>query len=196
MKIKNILLFSALALVVSACSTLLQMAALSKCEFKIDSVKNTRLAGLSIQGLRGFNEVKLTDATKVVAAFASGKLPLEFTLNVAVRNPNKMDAAMTKLDWEALLDQPTILTGTVNQHLRVPANGGTAILPLNVSVNLKQLFSTLKKEQLLDLGFGLADASDKPTRVALKLKPTVDVAGRPVTYPGWFTVKRDFTAGS
>jgi hypothetical protein len=115
---------------------------------------------------------------------------------VAVRNPNTVDAAMTRMDWEAMVDQTSILTGAVSQALKVPANGGVATLPLNLSVDLKKIFGSLTKDQLLDVGFGLSDAQDKPTRVALKLKPTIDVAGRPVTYPGWFTVKRDFTAGS
>lgn len=180
----------------SSCTALMQMAALTKCEFKIDSIKNTRLAGITIQGLRSFKDVKLTDVPRVVSAFTAGKLPLEYTLNVAVRNPNAMDAAMTRMDWEAMIDQTSILTGAVTEPLKVPGNGGVSTLPLDVSVNLKQIFGTLTKDQLFDVGFGLADASDKPTRVALKLKPTIDVAGRPMTYPGWFTVKRDFTAGS
>jgi hypothetical protein len=196
MKKKHLLMMLVAVVGLSSCTALMQMAALAKCDFKIDSVKQTHLAGLPIQGLRSFKDLKITDIPKVVAAFSSGKLPLDFVLNVAVRNPNATDASMTRMDWEAMIDQTSILAGAVTQPLKVPANGGIATLPLAISVNLKQIFGTLSKDQIMDVGFGMADPQDKPTRVALKLKPTIDIAGRPVTYPGWFTVKRDFTAGS
>lgn len=189
-----LLLFAVTAL--SACTALQQMAALAKCEFKIDSIKNTSLAGVKIQGLRNFQSLSITDAARATSSLLTGRLPLDFTMNVAVRNPNAMTAAMTRMDWEALVDDSKLLGGTVADRLEVPGNGGTATLPLNISVNLKEIFNTLGRDQLLNLPFGMADAQDKPTRVALRMKPTIEVATRLITYPGWFTVKRDFTAGS
>lgn len=180
----------------SACTALQQMAALAKCQFKIDSVKNTTLAGVKIQGLRNFQSLSVADAARATSTLLTGKLPLDFILNVAVRNPNATTAAMTRMEWEALIDDSKLVGGTVADRLEVPGNGGTAILPLNISVNLKSIFSTLSRDQLLNLPFGMADAQDKPTRVALRMKPTIEVATRLITYPGWFTVKRDFTAGS
>jgi hypothetical protein len=189
-----LILFAVTAL--SACTALTQLAALSKCDFKIDSIKNTSLAGVKIQGLRNFQGLSIADAARASTSLLSGRLPLDFTMNVAVRNPNAMTAAMTRMDWEAMLDDTKLLGGAVTDRVEVPANGGTAVLPLNVSVNLKEIFQTLSRDQVLNLPFGMADAEDKPTRVALRMKPTVLVGTRPVTYPGWFTVKRDFTAGS
>jgi hypothetical protein len=196
MKTTHVFLLLFAVTVLSACTALQQLAALSKCQFKIDSIKNTSLAGVKIQGLRNFQSLSVTDAARATTSLLSGKLPLDFTMNVAVKNPNTMTAAMTRMDWEALIDDSKLLGGTVTDRVEVPGNGGTATLPLNISVNLKQIFNTLTRDQLLSLPFGLADAQDKPTRVALRMKPTIEVATRPLTYPGWFTVKRDFTAGS
>ncbi len=196
MKTTHVFLLLFAVTVLSACTALQQMAALAKCQFKIDSIKNTSLAGVKIQGLRNFQSLSVTDAARATTSLLGGKLPLDFTMNVAVKNPNAMTAAMTRMDWEALIDDSKLLGGTVTDRVEVPGNGGTATLPLNISVNLKQIFNTLTRDQLLSLPFGLADAQDKPTRVALRMKPTIEVATRPLTYPGWFTVKRDFTAGS
>ena len=52
------------------------------------------------------------------------------------------------------------------------------------------------KDQIMDYGFGLSDGQKRPTRVALKLKPSIQVGERAIMYPGWFTVKREFTSGS
>lgn len=180
---------------ISACTALNQLAALAKCEFKIDSVKDTKLAGVKIQGLRSFRDLTATDAAKASASLLAGRLPLDFVLNVAIRNTNAQTAAMTRMDWEAMLDDTKLLNGAVTDRVEVAANGGTAILPLNITVNLKEILSTLSRDQLLNFPFGMADANDKPTRVALRMKPTILVGARNVTYPGWFTVKRDFTAG-
>ena len=50
------------------------------------------------------------------------------------------------------------------------------------------------KDALLNFGFNLADAGNKPTRVGLKLKPTINVGGIPITYPGYIDLGTEFGA--
>lgn len=183
-----------ICLLLSSCTAIREMTALSKCQFRIGSVENTRLAGINIQAIRGFSDLSFGDAAKATAAFVSGNLPLNFTLNVDVKNPNSTKAAMNKFEWIALIDNTELLDGIVQQRVEVQPNGGVSTIPLNISVNLKEILSKLSKDQILNFGFGIADAQKKPTRVALKLKPSIMVANRPLSYPGYITVKREFTA--
>jgi len=49
----------------------------------------------------------------------------------------------------------------------------------------------LLNEDLLNL----ADTGNRPTRVSIKVKPTILVGAMEINYPGYFTVKHDFTSG-
>ncbi|MEM7037441.1 MAG: hypothetical protein AAF570_10710, partial [Bacteroidota bacterium] len=172
--LRILFLITAVAVVFTSCKTLRELKALSKCAFRIESVTNTRLVGIDIQSLTSFSKLGVADAAKATAGFISGRLPLDFTLNLQVKNPNKQKAALNKFDWIALIDNGEILNGTVNRRMEVEP-GGTGTLPLNISVNLKEVVNKLTKRQMLDYPFGLSDGQKKPTRVALKLKPTIMV---------------------
>ena len=180
-----------------SCKQLRQMANLRKCQFRIQSVTDTRLAGVDIQSIRQFSDLKLGDAAKATTAFIAGNLPLQFNLNLQVRHPNTDMAAMNKFDWIAMIDETQILEGTSMERVEVEPNGGLAIIPLAIKVNIKDILSKLgkNKQQIMDYGFGLTDSQKRPTRVALKLKPSIQVGERAIMYPGWFTVKREFTSG-
>ena len=196
MKTKHITLAFFLLILIASCSQLRQMANLRKCQFRIQSITGTRLAGVDIQRIQGFSDLKFADAAKATSAFLLGNLPLEFNLGLQVRNPNTETAAMNKFDWIAMIDQTEILEGTSSQRVEVTSNGGLALIPLRIRVNLKQILNRFTKKQVMDFGMGLADSQNKPVRVALKLKPSIMVGQRAIAYPGWFTIKREFTAGN
>ncbi len=183
-----------IAVTLGGCKSMRELKNLTKCQFRIGTVKGITLAGVNIQTVRRFSDLKLTDATKVGAALASGNLPLAMTINLEVKNPNKSLAAMNRMEWIAVIDQYDILNGIVGDRIEVAPNGGVATIPLTVSANLRSVLKTLGKTELLDFGMGLTDQSDRPSRVALKLKPTIMVGKHPLEYPGWLTVKREFTS--
>jgi hypothetical protein len=196
MKKKHLILLFTSVLLFGSCAQLRQMANLRKCEFRIESVNNTQLAGINVENIRRFSDLNIGDVAKVTTAYITGNLPLEFNLNLQVRNPNTSLAALNKFDWIAMIDQTEILAGTSNQRVEVPANGGMAMIPLNIKVNLKEIFEKKSKKEAAEAAFGLADGQKKPIRVALKLKPSIQVGKKAIMYPGWFSVKRGFTSGS
>ncbi|MEM1000811.1 MAG: hypothetical protein AAGN35_27405 [Bacteroidota bacterium] len=185
-------------LFLGSCKQIRQMANLRKCQFRIQSVTDTRLAGIDIQAIRSFKDLRLGDAAKATTAFITGNLPLQFNLNLQVRNPNTERAAMNRFDWVAMIDQTEILEGTSLERIEVESNGGLAVIPLLIQVNIKEILSKLgrNKDQIMDYGFALTDSQKRPTRVAIKLRPSIQVGQRAIMYPGWFTVKREFTSGS
>jgi hypothetical protein len=194
LKVFRLFLFAALVLVIGSCKSIRELKSLSKCQFRIGTVKNIQLGGVNIQTIRKFSDVKLADAAKITAGLLSGKLPLSLTINLEAKNPNKTLAAMNRVDWIAMIDQTELLTGFVGNRIEIQPNGGVATIPLNVAVDLKHILKSFGKSELLDFATGLVDGTDRPTRVALKLKPTIMVGKKPIEYPGWFTVKRDFVS--
>ena len=194
MKARHLIVLILVVSVFGGCKSMRELKNLTKCQFRIGTVKGITLAGVNIQTVRRFADLKLTDATKVGGALAAGNLPLAMTVNLEVKNPNKTLAAINRLEWVAMIDQYDILNGFVSQRIEVQPNGGVATIPLTVSANLRSVLKTLGRTELLDFGMGLTDQSDRPSRVAVKLKPTIMVGKHPLEYPGWLTVKREFTS--
>ena len=194
---RSLLIFTILsAFVLNSCDVLnqiSQVAMLSKCQFRLSTLTNTRLAGVNVQNIKSYKDLSLVDVTKVTAAYATGSLPLSFTLNVEAKNPNTTAAGMSKLDWILLIDDLEVLTGVTEQRITIPANGGTAVLPLNLSFDLLKVIEARNVESLANFGLNLAGAGNRPTRVTLKAKPTIYVGSSPITYPDYITINNEFT---
>lgn len=197
MKNKILALLLLTAFLLTSCDVLKQigeMAAFTRCEFRLSTVENLSLAGVNIQQKKNFSDLNFADAARLTAAFVGGELPLDLTLNVQVKNPNQSQASLNKLEWILLIDGIEMISGLNQQKVTVPAGGGTAILPLRIGVDLKKALSGKSKDAILNFGFNLAGAGNKPTRITLKAKPSVMVGNQIVTYPNYLMIENEFTS--
>ncbi|MBK7027856.1 MAG: hypothetical protein IPH45_00970 [Bacteroidales bacterium] len=195
-KITGFLIILLSALMMNSCDVLQQasqMANLSKCEFKLQSVNQLTLAGINVQSIHKYSDLTLKDAAKLTAAVASGQFPLDFTLNIEAKNPNTAAAGITKLDWILFIDGIEMTKGVVNQQVTIPANNGIAVIPMKMSVDLKQALSGKSLDAIVNFGLNLAGTGNKPTRFTMKLQPTINVSGFPITYPGYITFGTEFS---
>jgi len=170
-----------------------KVATLSKCDFRLQSVDQLKLAGINVQNVNKLSDLSLIDAGKLTAALASGSLPLSFTLNVEAKNPNAAQAGLTKLDWILYIDNIEMTRGIVEKSVTIPGNNGTAVIPVTMSVDLKQVLSGKSADAILNFGLNLAGAGSKPTRFTMKLQPTINVASFPLTYPGYITIGTEYS---
>jgi hypothetical protein len=172
-----------------------QVAMLSKCEFKLSSVDQLRLAGVNIQQVKKLSDLNMMDAAKITtAALSGGSLPLNFTLNVEARNPNASTAGLTRLDWILFIDDIQMVSGVNEQRVQIPGNGGTGMIPLIIGIDLKQALKGKSGDAIANFGLNLAGAGNKPTRITLKAKPTIMVGSQYVSYPGYLTIQNEFTS--
>ncbi len=172
-----------------------QMAALSKCEFRLSSVEQLRLAGVNIQQVNHWSDLNLMDAAKITTAIAAGgSLPLNFTLNVEAKNPNTAMAGLNRLDWILLIDDIEMVSGVNENRVQIPANGGTSVIPLTIGVDLKEALKGKSAEAIANFGLNLAGAGNKPTRITLKAKPYIMVGSQNISYPGYLTIQNEFTS--
>jgi LEA14-like dessication related protein len=185
-----ILLISLIAF--GSCKTLMTYTNIVKCDFRMESLRNPTVAGIDVNSVKKLSDLNIIQAGKVTTAYLAGNVPLTFTLNMEGKNPNTTEARMAQFDWIVKIDDVQIATGTNQSEYAIPANNGTQIIPLKISVNLLDVVNKESKETLINFGLNLADAGDKPTRVSLQIRPTVYVGSIPITYPGYLNLGTEF----
>jgi len=157
------------------------------------SISNIRLSGVNIAGKQSVDQFGFADLSLLTASYLSGKLPLEFDLNVEALNPNNGGATLSAFDWILILDDQEVTRGTNEQQITIPGKNGTAMFPIHLQVDLLNTFSQASRESLLNLALNIADAGGKPSEISLKIKPTVYVNETiPLEYPGYITLGTEF----
>lgn len=170
-----------------------QVALLTKCQFRLSSLQDTKLAGVNVQNKDSYADLSVIDATRIASAYATGSLPLSFVLNVEAKNPNSRAAGMSRLDWILLIDDLEVMNGITEKQITIPANGGTAVLPMELKIDLMKVLETKNVQSLANFGMNLAGVGNEPTRVTLKAKPTINIGSTPITYPGYITIENEFS---
>jgi hypothetical protein len=189
--------FFAILLALAGCSVVQQgqqMAAFAKCEFRIQSVTDLKLAGVNVQDIKSMSDLHLMDAQQLLRSAAGNTLPLNFTLTVEARNPNSTVAGMNQLAWILFIDDIQMTTGSVNQPVTIPGNNGTAVIPVKMNVDLKQVLKGKSVDAIINFGLNLAGVGHTPTRFTIKLKPTIMIGKTAIVYPGYITVKTEFVS--
>ncbi len=177
---------------ISSCKTLMSYTNILRCDFRMESLKNPQVAGISVNSIKKFSDLSFIQAGKLTTAYLGGNVPLDFTLNMEAKNPNTTEARMAQFDWIVKIDEVQIASGTNQSEYVIAANAGKQIIPLRISVNLLDVINKDSKDALFNFALNLADASDKPTRVGLQIRPTVYVGSIPVTYPGYIDLGTEF----
>ena len=191
--ISSILLF---VFFLPSCSVLQQtseIATFTKCEFRIESARNMKLAGINIQDKHSISDFSIMEAAKIAGIIAGGTLPLTFDLNVGIKNPNQKLAAMNQLDWILIIDDIEMTRGLLDQRIEIPAS--TAItFPVAMSLDLMKSLNGKSGDALINFALNLSGTGTRPTRIKLKARPTILVGTTPIEYPGYITIKQEFGA--
>ena len=177
-----------LILTLCTCATLQQIAALRHVAFSLDGVDNGRLAGVSLDRISSHEDLSILDVGRLALAVAQKDLPLEFLVNVLAENPpaNGTTATLARLAWSLLLDDVETISGTLDQSYSLPP-GEPVSIPLQMSLNLVEFFDG-SAESLVNLAAALVGSDGDPTRVALRVVPTVETPLGPISYPSPITV--------
>jgi LEA14-like dessication related protein len=171
-----------------------QVINLTKCDFRILTVQDITLAGVKVQNIQSVKDLDFSDMQKLMLAVAGSDFNLAMQLNVEGRNPNTSAAGLNKLDWILFIDDIQMTEGSVTQAFTIPPNNGTAVIPIAFGVDLKKVLQGKSLNAILNFGFNLAGTGNKPTRIMIKLKPTIMIGKNLITYPGYISVRTEFTS--
>lgn len=173
-----------------------QVAALQECEFELDNVNNIKVLGIRMDNKEDISDFSFSDLAKLTAALSSGSLPLEMDLNVKVVNPNTQTAAMTRMDWKVYVDEMHMVDGVVDERVTIAPNGGSSMVPFRASLDLYEIISGEGLDAAINLAMNLSGKGTKASRLQLKIKPSINVAGRDIPYPGYVTVEQEISGSS
>ncbi len=194
---KKIIAILVLSATLSSCAILeeiMSMAAITKCEFSFHSAQDPVISGIDVARVQSFTDLTFFDGQKVVANILQKKLPFGITTNVEVKNPGTTLAAVNYIDWIAFIDDIQITTGRIEQRVEIQPNGGTAIVPIRVETDLFEYLQGDSPKTMLNFGLNLIDAGGQPTRLSLKVKPSVKIGTTIVTSPEYFTITKEFSS--
>lgn len=163
------------------------------CTFALQSIAQATLGGVDVANVRAASDLSPADRARILAAYATGSLPLNMRVNLQVTNPNSDPAALNALDYKVLVDGNEIATGATTQRIEVPANS-TATVTLPITADARKVVANGGAEALGGFALGLADRNRRPTRVTIAVRPSVKFLGATIKSPNYITIDQDVTA--
>lgn len=162
-----------------------------RLQFKLGKVDGLNISGVNLSNVKSISDLNILQGADLLGAFASGKLPTKFTVNLIAKNPdtypggNAESSSLIKgLDWRLLIDNKNIISGEIDQQITVPGVGKSTTIPIPISVDLLELFQNNSYENIINLALAIGGKSGTSSRLTLKIKPTIDTFLGGITYPG------------
>lgn len=191
-KLKKTLIILFVTMGLASCDVLnqvAQMANLVNCTFDFNSVNQIQMLGINLSKGMSKTDLNATQLLSLADAIMRKQLPVSFNVNVDVKNPNSIAAAMTKMDYILTLNGKQVVSTTMNNGINVPANS-SSVVSIPITTDLFQLFSGESADAIVNLAFKLAGASSNPVNVGLKVKPYISINGQQLAYPDFISMNK------
>ncbi|MGL5682942.1 MAG: LEA type 2 family protein [Marinifilaceae bacterium] len=180
-------------LFITSCSTvksgLKSAYNMTQCEYGYNSI-----ADISVGGINFSNGVSLSDLPKAMAVLNSAKtnIPLKFTVNVSVKNPNSTAVDFTGMRYVLEADDIQLVNGSTQQTLNV-APGAVATLPVVVNFNVAQLLTSESGNAVMGIVRNIIGIGNSTSNVRMTLIPSFKVGERTIESP--IQIPLSFTLG-
>ena len=180
-----------LAVILSGCDVSKEVAGaynMTQCKYEYNSISNLTVSGMNLSsGLSATNVLKLTS----ILSGQASSIPMDFTLNLNVKNPNQTAAAMHGMQYIISIDDIQFTTGSVNQSMNIAA-GGTQTLPLTIGVDIASLMKNNSKSAVENIAKNFLGIGSSKSKVTVQLKPTFLLGNTPITSPVYIPVSFSF----
>lgn len=197
---KKVLILSLLALplLLTSCGInkqISQAKTLGDCRYTINSVDSIYLSGINVQSLRKIEDLDPVKYPRLAAGLLTRNVPLDARLNLQITNPTNRIAGINQLEYRILLAGQELFTGYLNQRIEVQPGGGKTVVPVRLNTNAYQLLTDDKtRNAFTQLMQNLAgSANTQPSKLTIRIKPTLDLGSKQINYPGYITIDQDVT---
>ncbi|WP_109672812.1 hypothetical protein [Dyadobacter jejuensis] len=201
---KTLYIVAVLAVVslLSACGVSKQVSeakTFGECKYDLASIDSVYLAGISIQEFRDIKSISdfdLAKYPKLGLALLRKDIPLNLRVNLDITNPTRKRAAVNQIEYKVLLSKNEIFNGYLSRLIEVMPGTGSTRVPIQLKANVYDLVSNNEtRDELINMISALSGKKDTdPTKFVVKVKPTLDLAGKSLNYPGYITFEKAITA--
>jgi len=193
---RKLLIYTSILLLIPGCSILTELTAFTKCEFSFHSAQNPSVCGINVTNRSSFSDFSFLDGQKIAGNLLNGTLPFAITANVEVVNPGATTAAVNSIEWIAFIDDIQVAQGALADRVEVAPGGGKSMIPIRIQTDLFDYLEGDNPRTMINFALNLVDAGNQPTRLSMKIKPSVMIGGQSVYYPGFFTLTQEFSSGN
>ncbi|MGB4399822.1 MAG: LEA type 2 family protein [Daejeonella sp.] len=172
-----------------------QIEALEKCTYEISSADSVYIAGRDVSKLIKDRTLELRNVPELALALFRRNIPLKARVNLTINNPTATEAAINAFEYIVSIKNQEIANGFVNQKVSVEP-GGSVTVPVRVNSNIYSFLSNGRTmEEILDfVRGGESGAAERKGVVTIKIKPTIDVGGKLVKYPGYISIDKEVSS--
>ncbi len=198
MKKVFVLSLLALPLLLASCGInkqISQAKTLGDCRYSILSADSIYLSGIDVQKLRKIEDLDPVKYPRLAAGLLTRNIPLDARLNLQIVNPTNKLAGINQLEYKVLLAGRELFNGFLNQRIEVQPGGGRTVVPVRLNTNAYQLLTDAQtRDAFTQLVQNLAGSPDtKPSKLTIRIKPTLDLGSKQINYPGYITIDQDVT---
>lgn len=172
-----------------------QIEALEKCTYEISSADSIYIAGRDVSKLIENRTLELRNVPELALALFRKNIPLKARVNLTINNPTAVEAAINEFEYIVLIKNQEIANGFVNQKVSV-APGESVSVPVRVNSNIYSFLTNGKTmEEIMDfVRGGNTGATERKGVVTIKIKPTIEVGGKMVKYPGYISIDKEVSS--
>ena len=181
-KIITSILFSVM-LMLSGCTVLQSGFSnaynLANCDYKYKSVSDITISEINIS--KGLSALMIPKLLSILSGNASS-IPIDFTLNLDVNNPNTGTAAFQALSYIVSIDDIQFTTGNFRQPFSVGA-GETKMLPMTIGFDIAELMKKNSRPAIENIAKNILGIGESSSKVTVQLKPSFKVGEQTFTSP-------------
>lgn len=183
---KKIFLCFAVIFALSGCDVLKQIGGaynLSQCEYNYNSISNLQIAGINLGNGGSIPAAKLASIATILSGGGNFQnIPLSFSLNMDVKNPNPNAAFLNALDYSVIINDLEFTQGKMDIPIRIEP-GQSQIVPLNMTIDLKNLMDRYSQPKVASTLNAFLGITPSPTTVKVNIWPKVMVGNTPIKSP-------------
>jgi LEA14-like dessication related protein len=161
---------------------------LVNCDYKYHSISNLTISDMNLSN--GISVLMIPKVLSILSGNTSS-IPLNFTLNQNVKNPNSGTAAFQTLNHIISIDDVRFTTGDIQHAFSVDV-GETKQLPLVIGIDIAELMRSHSKSAVENILKNFLSLSDTSSKVTIQLKPSFKVGEQIFSSPIYIPVSFSF----
>ena len=181
------------AVFLTGCGVVNQIAGLhafSQSEYSFNSISNIQLGNMNLGGGQTLSLANIAAVSSLLSG-AQQSIPLGMTINLDVTNPNPVAAILNSVDFDIIINDMALTSGVINTPMRVEA-GQTAVMPISIGVDLRNLINSYSQGQVTSAFSSFLGITNNPANVTVRLRPSLMVGNTAIPSPVAIPVSFNF----